>query len=170
MKAVIVEEAHNKVVWEVKSPLVGIELGLLIGGVGIAAFLIGVPSPLRWTLAGVVGGLALMAMVVLAISTPLGERGLFERTLDGGVLYRVRRWLLVGDRLAREVPLAAIAGFQAETRAFEELDEQTYPLARLLVVLKEAEPVPVTDWLEPAFVTSLVTALTRAGRLASGED
>lgn len=170
LKAAIVEEAHNKVVWEVKSTLVWIELGLFLGGLGVVAFLITVPSPLRWTLAGVFGALVLLAMAVLAATTPLGERGEFERTLDGGALYRVKRWLLVGNRLAWEAPLASIAGFRPEARIFEETDDQTYTLARLLVILTDAEPVPVTDWLDPAFVTSLAEALIRARRLAVGGD
>ena len=170
MKAVIVEEAHNKVVWEVKSPLMGIELGLLIGGLGIAAFLITVPSPLRWTLAGAAGALALMVMVVLAATTPLAERGEFERTLDGGALYRVKRWLFVGDRLAWEIPLAGIVGFRPEARVFEETDAQTYTLSRLLVILTDAEPVPVTDWLESEFIESLAGSLIKAGRIESGGD
>ncbi len=170
MKAAIIEEAHNRVVWEVKSALIWMEIGILIGGLCVAAFIAMVPSPLRWTLVGVVATLTVVAMAVLALTTPLTERGEFERTLDGGALYRVKRWLLLGNRLALEAPLATIAGFRPEARAFEETDDQTYTLSRLLVVPVEGEPEPVTDWLDAAFVEALVDSLTRAGRIDAGED
>ena len=170
MKAAIIEEAHNKVIWEVRSPLIWIELGLFTGGLCVAAFIVTTPSPLRWTLAGVVGALVVSVMAILVLTTPLAERGEFERTLDGGALYRVKRWLFFGDHLAWEAPLATIAGFRPEARVFEETDAQTYTLARLLVIFTEAEPVPVTDWLESEFVESLAGSLTKAGRIESGED
>lgn len=170
MKAAITEEAHNKVVWEVKSSLIWTELGILIGGLCVVAFIATVSSPLRWTLVAVAGALTVVVMAVLALTTPLSERGEFERTLDGGALYRVKRWPLFGYRLALEAPLAMIAGFRPEARAFVETDDQSYTLSRLLVVPVEGDPAPVTDWLDAAFVDALSAALARAGRIDAGED
>ena len=170
MKAAIIEEAHNRVVWEVRSSLIWMELGILVGGLCAAMFIATVSSPLRWTLVGVIGTLTLVVMTVLALTTPLADRGEFERTLDGGMLYHVKHWLLFGNRLALEAPLELIAGFRSEVRAFEETDDQMYTLTRLLVVPVEGDPAPITDWLDAEFIDSLAAALARAGRIDAGED
>ena len=170
MKAAIIEEAHNRVVWRVKSSLIWMEFSILIGGLCVAAFIAIVPSPLRWTLVGIIGMLTVVVMVLLALTTPLSESGEFERTLDGGMLYCVKRWLLFGNRLALEAPLELIAGFRPEVRRFEETDDQMYARTRLLVVPIEGEPAPITDWLDAEFIDSLAAALARAGRIDTGED
>jgi len=170
MKAAILEEAHNKVVWEAKSALVWMQIGILIGGACVAAFLILVPSPLRWTLVGVTAALTIAVIIALALTTPLADHGEFERTLDGGTLYRGKQWQLFGKHLVMEAPLAEIIDFQPETRTFEETTGQTYTLTRLLVVPVEGDPAPITDWLDAEFIESLTAALARAGRIDAGED
>lgn len=165
MKAAIVEEAHNRVVWEVKTSLLWIELGLFIGGACAAALIVVTPSPLRWTLAGILMALVAIVGVFLALTTPLAERGELERTLDGGTVSRTRWWLFFGKRLAWKAPLEAIAGFRPDPRVFEDTDEQTYTLSRLVALLLDADPVPLTDWLDPQFVIGLGESLTRAARL-----
>ncbi len=165
MKATIVEEAHNRVVWEVKTSLLWIELGLFIGGMCAAALLVVTPSPLRWTLAGILMALVFIVGAFLALTTPLAERGELERTLDGGSVSRTRRWLFFGQRLAWHAPLEAIAGFRPEPRTFEDTDEQTYTLSRLVAIVPDAAPEPLTDWLEPQFVVGLGEALTKAARI-----
>ncbi len=167
MKAAIVEEAHNHVVWEIETSLLGVELGLLIGGTCAALVLVATPSPLRWTVAGLVLMLTVLSGGFLALTTPLGERGELVRTLDGGNVTRLRRWLFFGRRLAWEAPLAVITAFRPELCTFEDNAAQTYTLSRLVAVLTDAEPVPLTDWLDPSFVLDLVKSLTKAARLAS---
>jgi len=164
MKAAIVEEAHNRVVWEVKTSLLWIELGLFIGGACAAALIVVTPSPLRWTLAGVLAVLVMGVGAFLALTTPLAERGELERTLDGGSISRTRWWLFFGKRLAWEAPLDAVAGFHPDPRVFEDTAEQTYTMSRLMVLLADADPVPLTDWLDPQSVLGLGESLTKAAR------
>ncbi len=166
MKAAIVEEAHNHVVWEVKTSLLWIELGLFIGGTCAAALLAAISSPLRWTLTGIMMALVFIAGSSLALTTPLAERGELTRTLDGGSVSRTRWWLFFGKRLAWEAPLEAIVGFRPDPRTFEDTDGQTYTLSRLTALLVDADPAPLTDWLDPPFVIGLGESLTKAARLA----
>ena len=164
MKAAIVEEAHNHVVWETKSSLMWIELGLFVAGLCVAALLVTTPSPLRWTMAGIVGALVVGAAAVLALATPLAERGELERTLDGGTVRRTRKWLFLGNRVAWEAPLESVTGFRLEARKFGETADQTYTLARLLAVAAVDDPVALTDWLDEPFVQTLGESLAKAGR------
>ncbi|HOT91834.1 MAG TPA: hypothetical protein PLJ78_10105 [Anaerolineae bacterium] len=165
MKAAIVEEARNRVVWEFKSGLLGIELALFLCGIGAATFIVLTPSPLRWPVAGILMALILIIGVFLALLIPMAERGELERTLDGGNISRTRRWFFFGKRLMWAVPLEAIAGFRLEDCVFEEVDKQTYRLARLMAVLPDADPVPLTDWFDPQFVLTLGESLAKAARL-----
>ncbi len=165
MKATIIEEAHNRVVWEVKTSLLWIELGLFVGGMCAAALLVVTPSPLRWTLAGILMALVIIVGAFLALTTPLAERGELERTLDGGSVSRIRRWLFFGKRLAWTAPLEVIVGFRPDPRTFEDTDEQTYTLSRLVALLADTDPAPLTDWLDPQFVAGLGESLTKAARL-----
>lgn len=165
MKATIVEEAHNRVVWEVKTALLWMVLGLFGGGIGAAAWLVVAPSPLHLTLAGILMALVISVAGFLALTTPLAEQGEVERTLDGGHVARTRRWLFFGKRLAWEAPLEVIVGFRPEPRLFEDTAEQTYTLSRLVALVADADPVPLTDWLDPPFVLDLSASLTKAARL-----
>jgi hypothetical protein len=124
-----------------------------------------VRNPLRLTLAGILLSFVAIVDVFLALTTPLTERGELERTLDGGHVSRTRWWLFFGKRLAWEAPLEAIAGFRPEPRTFEDTDEQTYTLSRLVALLADADPAPLTDWLDPQFVVGLGESLTKAARL-----
>lgn len=163
MKAAIVEEAHNHVVWETKSSIIWTELGLLVAGICVSILLVTTPSPARWTLIGIASALVLGVGVVLALATPLAERGELERPLDSGMVRRTKRWLLLGKRLTWEAPLESIAGFRLETRAFEETGDRTYSRTRLLAVI-DGGVVPLTDWLDDAFIQTLGESLARAGR------
>jgi hypothetical protein len=166
MEAVITEESHNRVVWEVRSSLLWMELGLLIGWVLFAALVVMAPSPLRWTLILGVGAAVLGVGGALALTTPLVDGGELERTPEGGVLYRERRWLFVGRRLSWEVPLEDVVGFRPETQAFEETGGVTYPQARLWAVCGDGAPLPLTGWLAPPSAYALGEALAKAGRRA----
>ncbi|MGC9393616.1 MAG: hypothetical protein ACP5J4_02030 [Anaerolineae bacterium] len=164
MKAAIVEEAHNHVVWEMRTSILWIVLGLFLGGLCAAAFLVVVPFVPRWDLAGVMMALTVAVVVFLALTTPLAERGELERTLDGGSLVRVRQWLLSGKRRAWQAELESVVGFRPEARVFEDTGEQLYTRSRLWVYLTDADPLPLTDWLDAPFVHTLGESLAKAGR------
>ncbi len=164
MKATIVEETHNHVVWEIRTSTLWIVLGLFLGGLCIAVFLVLAPLASRWDLAGAVLALALGIAALLALTTPLAERGELERTLDGGSLTRVRQWLFFGARPAWQVQLDCLVGFRPEARVFEDTGEQTYARSRLWVFLTDADPLPITDWLDVSFVHTLAESLAKAGR------
>ncbi len=164
MKATILEEAHNRVAWEIRTSILWIVLGLFIGGLCAAAFLVLAPLTPRWDLAGVIMTLIIGVAVFLALTTPLAERGELERTLDGGSLVRTWHWLFLGRRPAWQAELESVVGFRPETRLFEDTGEQTYTLARLWVFLTNADPLPITDWLDAPFVQTLGESLAKAGR------
>lgn len=164
MKATIMEEAHNRVVWEIRTSILWIVLGLFIGGLCIAVFLVFAPLTPRWDLAGVALTLVLGVAALLALTTPLAERGELERTLDGGSLARVRQWLFFGKRPAWQAELESVVGFRPEARIFEDTGEQTYTCSRLWVFLTDADPIPITDWLDAPFVQILGESLAKAGR------
>ena len=164
MKATIVEEAHNHVVWETQTSTLWIVLGLFLGGLSAAAFLVLVPFIPRWDLAGVLLAVTVVVSVFLALTTPLAERGELERTLDGGSLTRLRHWLFFGKRLAWKAELASVVGFRPEARVFEDTGEQTYTRSRLWVFLTDADPLPITDWLDAPFIHTLGESLAKAGR------
>ena len=164
MKATIVEETHNRVVWETRTSILWIVLGLFLGGLCIAVFLVLAPLVPRWDLAGAVLAFALGIAGLLALTTPLAERGELERTLDGGSLARVRQWLFFGQRSALQAQLESVVGFRPEARVFEDTGEQTYTRSRLWVFLTDADPLPITDWLDASFVHTLGESLAKAGR------
>ena len=164
MKATIVEETHNHVVWEIRTSTLWIVLGLFLGGLCIAVFLILVPLVPRWDLAGAVLVCALGIAAVLGLTTPLAERGELERTLDGGSLTRARQWLFFGKRPAWQAQLESVVGFRPEVRLFEDTGEQTYTRSRLWVFFTDADPLPITDWLDVPFVHTLGESLAKVGR------
>ena len=164
MKATIVEEAHNRVVWEIRTSILWIVSGLFLGGLCIAVFLVLAPLTPRWDLAGVALALAMAIAALLALTTPLAERGELERTLDGGSVVRTRQWLFFGQRPAWQAELESVVGFRPETRNFEDTGEQTYTRSRLWVFLTDADPLPITDWLDAPFVHTLGESLAKAGR------
>jgi len=166
MKATILEEAHNRVVWEVRTSILWIVLGVFLGGLCAAAFLVVAPLTPRWDLAWVMLILFVGAATFLALTTPLAERGELERTLDGGSLVRVRQWLFFGHRPALKVTLDHVAGFRPEVRVFEDRGDQTYTRSRLWISLSQGDPLLLTGWLDAPFVHTLGEALAKAGRCA----
>ncbi len=164
MQIQIVDEAHNRVDWVVRTPLLKILLGLLIAWAVFVVVLVPTPSPRRWGVLGGVTGVLLLAFAVLVTTTPLGEQGHMERTIEGGDLSRVKRWLIVGRRVAWESPLGEVAGFQMEWRMFEETGAHTYTLARLWATLTDGTFALLTDWADPETVYALGETLAKAGR------
>ena len=93
MKIIITDEAHNRVDWVVRTPLLRILLGILVGWGIFTALVITSPSPLRWPMFGTVSGIVVMVILILAFTTPVREKGHLERTIDGGDVQRIKGWL-----------------------------------------------------------------------------
>ncbi len=165
MQIKIVEEHHNQVDWEVRTPLHWTIGGLIVGAAVFALLVIPSPSPHRWwAVAGVTGGVLAIA-VFIAATTPTVDRGHLERLPEGGLVRRTRTWLLVGERSTLEVELDTITGFEAEIEAFEDRRTEPYQLARLWAISTDEAPRGLTDWAEPASALALGEALAKAARL-----
>ena len=167
MQIGILEEAHNEVVWEVKRPVLGLELGLLAG---LALFDVGVAfgfAPLRWWMIGGVSALAVAICLLLIWQMPRVTGGHLVRTPTGGTLSRSRRRLVGKSRVMWEAPLDHVVGFRMEGRTFEETSGVTYDMTRLWVLLSdEAEDDArlLTGWGGFKQVKGLGEALGKAGR------
>lgn len=166
MRVRILEEQHNRVVWELRSPLVRILLGF-VGGAGAAAGVLALSShPWRWFLIAAVMLLALGAALFSALTTPLWERGMVERTPEGGAVQREQRWLLRRQPLLWGVPLEYVTGVRTVYQAIEETEGALITWARLCALVREAESlVPLTGWADPASVEALAVAFVKAARL-----
>jgi hypothetical protein len=162
----LTEESHNHIDWEVRTPVVWYEVGLLVGALFFAVLAVLSPSPLRWQAIGLVGGLLLIAAVALAVTTPMVDRGHLERLPEGGEVRRSRVWLFLGERPVLAWPLDDVVAFQMEGEIFEDVSPTTYRLARLWVVSREGDRRRLTQWASPASVRSLGEALGKAGRRA----
>ncbi|HNT76610.1 MAG TPA: hypothetical protein PKH77_16485 [Anaerolineae bacterium] len=160
----ITDEVHNRVDWAARTPLIKILLGLLLGWGLLIALLLPTPGKMGIAISLTASILLLLIALILALTTPLSERGRLERTLDGGELYRHKRWLLLGRRVAWQAPLEDISGFQMERQTFEETAAHTYTLARLWAVQTDGNTALLTDWAEPDAVRTLGESLAKAGR------
>lgn len=165
VRIAIVDESHNRVDWETRSPLLWIEGGLGVAALFFALLVVPSPSPYRWLALGAVVGVLVLLAVILAITTPLVDQGSLERLPEGGDLQRLKVWLLRGPRPAVEADLGEVARFEAETEIFEDSPLDIYQLSRLWAIFKDGERRCLTDWCEPASVAALGDALSRAGRL-----
>ncbi len=168
MHIVIIEESHNRVVWEVKTPLLSIEVGALIGLLVFVGVLFLTMSGLRWGLIGGVTTVVLSVAVYLALRMPISERGMLERrpygSGDRGETRREQHWLLRGKQVAWVLPLEKVMGFWLETQRFEGLSEYPYTMARLWTVAYEEELEPVTHWGDVQEVQDLGMALAKVAR------
>ncbi|MBN2006703.1 MAG: hypothetical protein JXA21_25340 [Anaerolineae bacterium] len=160
----IVDEAHNRVDWAASTPLVKVLLGLFAGWGILAVLLLPGPGPRTYLVGGVAGGAVLLFALLMALTTPLSERGHLERTPEGGEVYRLKRWLLAGKRMTWYAPLEDVSGFQMEWQTFEETSAATYTLARLWVVLTDGSTALLTDWADVDHVRGLGELLAKAGR------
>ncbi len=165
----ITEETHNRVAWEMYTPLVRLEIGL---GVGLLLWIIVVVvlpgfTGFGWLVMAVLLASILGAALYLALSTPLVEQGVMERLPDGGGIRRVQRWLIGGDREAMSLPLENVEGYTVEVRTFTGMGGELRRLARLRVLPRgEADALPLwlTDWLEPEAAETFSWALAQASR------
>lgn len=163
MHLVVNEESSSRLTWEGRSALVGMLVGLLAGWVALTALLAPSPSPWRWPLIAGVGGLSLGLGGYLSWKTPLWERGLIERAVEGGTVRRERRWLFRRAPVVEELSLATVAAFRLETRLFEETAGRVYPQARLWAQGAGAELL-LTDWGEPAELQALAEDVAHTAR------
>ncbi len=167
MQIGILEEAHNKVVWQVKRPVLGIELGLLAG---LALFDVVVAfsfAPLRWWMIGGVSALVIAIGLLLAWQMPRVTGGHLERTPTGGTLSRTYQRLIGKSQVMWETPLDHVVGFRMEWRPFEETSGITYARTRLWALLSdeaEVDALLLTDWGGLKKVKELGEVLGKAGR------
>ncbi len=166
----IVDEAHNRVDWAARTPLVKILVGLVAGWGVLTVLVLPAPGPRTYLVGGIAAGVILFFALFLALTTPLSERGHLERTPEGGEMYRLKRWLLGGKRMTWYALLEDVSGFQMEWQTFEETSADTYTLARLWVVLTDGSTALLTDWAEVDHVRGLGESLAKAGRRVFEED
>jgi hypothetical protein len=170
MQVVIEDESHNRVAWLVRQPVVSYVLAALASALFIGVLVALSPSPIRWW---VVGGLVTAGIgggVVLGATTPRVDRGVLERTPDGGAIVRSKVYLLVGERASLEVPLSDVERLESETHRFEDTRWDIYPLARLWLVRLDGQREMLTSWVAPDSAINLGDALARAGRLTFQAD
>lgn len=166
MQIRILDEQHNAVTWELRSPLIMVGSGLLVGTALMVTVLLFVRSALRGPLIAGVVVLAIAMAVYGALTTPLWERGVMERTPEGGAVRRERRWLLRRELETWEEPLEKLSGVGVATRITEETDGQTTSVARLWLRLTEGDSlIFVTGWASISSVTSLAETFAKAARL-----
>jgi len=166
MQVKILDEQHNAVRWELRRPLVEIELGILGGMLLLIAGLFFVQSAVRWPFIAGVVTLALGAAFYVAFTTPLWEQGAMERAPEGGTVTCERRWLLRRELERWEAPLDSVESVGVMLRTVEETDGHVVPAARCYVRLAEGgAPVPLTGWATVESATQLAQSFARAARL-----
>lgn len=164
MRVVITEESHNRVVWEVHTSLIRIEIGVLIGLALATVPLLLSGSPARGLLLVGVWGLGLAVALYLALAEPVAELGMMERPPEGGLVRRERRWLLRRAPQVWEIPLDDVSGFAVELHTFEQSSGHLYPLARLWGLQATGETFLLSDWFRPQAIQELGASLARAAR------
>jgi len=107
--------------------------------------------------------------ILLALTTPLGEQGLVERSPEGGVVRLEQRWILQRKPMVWDSSLEAISGFSVEQQTFAETSARARTLARLWVFLPpeddEQQPrMPLTNWLEVNVTQALGQSLAHVAR------
>ena len=166
MQIRILDEQHNAVTWELRSPLIMVGSGLLVGTVLMVTVLLFVQSALRGPFIAGVVVLAIAVAVYGALTTPLWERGVMERTPEGGAVRCERRWLLRRELELWEAPLEKFSGVGVATRITEETDGQTTAVARLWLRPAEGDSlIFLTGWASISSVTFLAEAFAKAARL-----
>jgi len=168
MRIVLTDEGHNHVDWETRSPVVWIEVGLLVGVLVFSLLVTPSASALRRQAVSVVAVSVVALGGLLAATTPLADRGHLERLPEGGDLRRSKVWLVVGERTVVDVALEDIDGFEVEVETFEDVPPAVYRQARLWAVANEGSRYCLTDWAEADSVSDLRNSLGKAGRRVLG--
>ena len=166
MQVKILDEQHNAASWELRRPVVEIELGILGGMLLIITGLFFVQSAVRWPFIAGVAMLAFGAAFYVAFTTPLWERGAMERTPEGGTVTCERRWLLRRELERWEAPLESVESVGVMRRTVEETDGHVVSAARCYVRLAEGGIlVPLTGWATVESATQLAQNFARAARV-----
>ena len=168
MRIVLTDEGHNHVDWETRSPVVWIEVGLLVGVLVFSLLVTPSASALRRQAVSVVAVSVVALGGLLAATTPLADRGHLERLPEGGDLRRSKVWLVVGERTVVDVALEDIDGFEVEVETFEDAPPAVYRQARLWAVANEGSRYCLTDWAEADSVSDLRNSLGKAARRVLG--
>ncbi|TFG73493.1 MAG: hypothetical protein E4H27_00670 [Anaerolineales bacterium] len=164
MRLEITSESHNRVDWVVRTKILWLEAGLVLGVLISTIIIASTASPIRWRVVSWLIGTAVVVAGILAATTPLHERGFVERLPEGGALVLTRTWIPIGAREAITIPVDLIAGFKYEVSVFQDSDEDRYSMARLWVNRLSDTPVKLTAWLDPETVSNLGEALGKACR------
>ena len=164
MRIVLTEESHNHVDWETRSPVVWMEIGLLVGILVFSLLVMPSASTLRRQAVSVVAAIILALGGLLAATTPVADRGHLERLPEGGDLKRSKVWLVVGARVVVEVALEDIDGFEVEVETFEDVPPTIYRQARLWAVANDGSRHCLTDWAGVDSVSDLGSSLEKASR------
>jgi len=166
MQIQVTEETHCSVAWEGRTPLLYIEIGLLVALVISIAFVAPSAHPWRWWIIIAVLSLCMVLAAFLGNATPLSEHVHVERTPEGGTVRREQHWVFKGELVAWESPLDAISTFWVEEQAFEETGRRVVTMARLWVRLADQEDsMPLTDWSQVEVIRSLAESVAQATRL-----
>ena len=163
-----IEQSHNEVSWEINTKLLPRLLALSAAAVTGVTLLALLPNPnaLRWILVALLLLSTLAVAFYLALTTPLSEQVLIQRTPEGGNLQREQSFLWQKDRLMA-IPLAEVLSFGVERRDFEQTGERLITLARLVVHCargEESEVHYLSDWLTPESVQELAVSSSKATR------
>ena len=163
----ITEETHNKVRWEISTQLVQALIGIGLAVVISVMLMLIFPNLnfLVWVIliAVVIGGLGII--LLLALLKPIWEKGLVERTPEGGVVRRKERLLLRGEHVLFEFPLEEVEGFWVEQHDFQQSGGNKIRLARLWILFtEENEGQPLIDWMDVPKVQRVAEAIARATR------
>ena len=164
MKLEITDESHNRVDWEVRWPVVRVEIGLLIGLVVLVVPIVFSPRPGRWFWLAAVGVLGVALGAIVAATTAVREEGYLERLPDGGELRVSRVWLGVGERVKVALPFEELSHFFIETQSFERAEDSVYPMARIWARTDGNEALQLSPWGEPSTIEPLGESLSKAAR------
>mgnify|MGYP006283425901 CR=1 FL=1 len=164
MKVEITDESHNRVDWQVRWPVVWIELALLLGLSVLAVFMLLSTHPARWIWLAGVGGFLLIVGVAIGATTPMREDGYLERLPDGGELRFERVWLGIGRRTAVALPFEELEGFLYETQDFRRTEQSIVTMGRLWVTTQDRGSLSISVWGKPASIEPLANALSKAAR------
>lgn len=157
-------ESHNRVDWVVRTKILWIEIGLVLGVMISTSIIASTASPIRWRVVSWLIAVSTLIAGILAATTPMRERGFVERLPDGGDLILNKIWIPIGSRKALTVSVDMISGFKYDVSIFQDADEDQYRMARLWVMRKSDTPLKLTGWLDPETVDSLGEALGKACR------
>lgn len=164
MQLEITATSHNRVDWVIRSKIIWIEIGLILGVTITSLLLAYTGSPVRWRLIAVLVTFAVIIAGVLASTNPVTQRGVLERLPDGGELVVTKFWLPIGPRKALVLPVDEIEVFRYQSDTFQDADSVPYQMGQLWIHEKSGKRHKLTGWLDPNAVMNLGEELAKASR------